>query len=97
MIFKNVNKLETLSEKKFFIEKINIINELIKKYCRKENINYNEIIISEKVVLEELKKIGILDNLKDFIMLKKIVKNEYNDLLISLTFYSNNKKNTNNI
>ena len=33
MIFKHIKEIKDKNEKKFFIEKINIINELVKKYC----------------------------------------------------------------
>jgi DNA (cytosine-5)-methyltransferase 1 len=95
MLFKDVKKLFDKNDKKFFIEKINIINELVKKYCVLHNISYADIIVSENVVLIELSKIGILEDIKDMPLLKKIIKSEYNDLLKSLSFYSENKEDTN--
>lgn len=95
MLFKNIKNLIDKNEKKFFIEKINIINELIKKYCIKNKMDYDNISVDEDKVLLELKDIGVLDKKDDFNLLKKLVKLEYFDLFKSLTFYSNNKEKTN--
>jgi len=95
MLFKNINESFSKNEKKFFLEKVNIINELIKKYCKKNNINYEAISIKNDLVLTELISIGILDNQEDLPILKKTTKIEYEPLLKSLTFYSKNKKETN--
>lgn len=35
MIFRNINDLVDSNDKKFFIEKVNIINQLIIKFCKK--------------------------------------------------------------
>lgn len=95
MIFKHVKDLSDKNDKKFFIEKINIINELVKKYCKNNNIDYEKIDIDENFILIELHEMGILNDAKDLDLLKKLVKIEYNDFLKSLTFYHQNKKTTN--
>lgn len=95
MIFKNVRELFDKNDKKFFIEKINIINELVKKYCILNHIDYSSIHVSEDKVLFELHDMGIIDNKKDFQLLKNLLKAEYNAFLKSLTFYNQNKKQTN--
>lgn len=94
MLFKNIKYLKDKDEKKFFVEKINIMNELIKKYCILYKICYEDIIVSEGLALTELFKIGILYDKEDMSLLKKLIQNEYNDLLKSLSFYSQNKKQT---
>ncbi len=95
MIFKNVRDLIDKNEKKFFIEKINIINELVKKYCVLYNIRYEDIIVDKEKVLLELSMIGILKDASDLVLLNKLIKTEYNDLLKSLSFYNQNKKKSN--
>jgi DNA (cytosine-5)-methyltransferase 1 len=96
MIFKHINNLTDKNDKKFFIEKINIINELIKKYCTFSNINFNLIKINEKNVFMELSEMGILNLDEDLTLLKKLIPtDEYKDLLKSLSFYYKKKEDTN--
>ena len=97
MIFNHIRKINNSNDKKFFIEKINIINELIKKYCILNNIDHKLIEINENYVLFELSEMGILSSNEDLILLKKLVTTEYVDLLKSLSFYNKNKKETNHI
>lgn len=96
MIFQNIDDiLSNKIEKKFFIEKINIINELISKYCLKNGIEYNEILSDIKISIKELKLIGIIKNKEELEKLKKVLGHkEYNRLIRSLTFYNKNKKQT---
>lgn len=97
MIFKHIRNIKNSNDKKFFIEKVNIINELIKKYCILNNINYKFIEVNENDVLFELSEMGIISSNEDFILLKKVIATEYDDLLKSLSFYNKNKKGTNHI
>ena len=55
MLFKNINDIIDKNEKKFFIEKINIINEMVKKYASKEQIDFSSIKVDEEIVFKELK------------------------------------------
>lgn len=96
MIFKHINNLADKNDKKNFIEKIKIINELIKKYCIASNVNFNLIKINENNVLLELSEMGVLNLGEDLTLLKKFIPtDEYKDLLKSLSFYYKNKKETN--
>ena len=96
MIFKHINNLTDKNDKKFFIEKINIINELIKKYCISSNVNFNLIKIDENSVLMELSEMGILNLGEDLTLLNNVIHtDEYKDLLKSLSFYSKKKEDTN--
>ncbi len=96
MIFQNIdNVLSNKIEKKFFIEKINIINELISKYCLKNEIEYNEVLSDIEISIKELKLIGIIKNKEELEKVKKVLGHkEYNRLIKSLTFYNKNKKQT---
>lgn len=95
MIFKHIKEIQDKNEKKFFIEKINIINELVKKYCTLHHLNYDDVKVSQALVLEELSDMGILHDIEDLHILKKLLKHEYIDLMKSLSFYSQNKQNAN--
>lgn len=97
MIFRNINDVLDKNEKKFFIEKANIINQLIIKFCIKNKIDLDKEEIDKKGVLKELALIGILKSEDDLPILKKVLKSEYGDLLKVLSFYSKNKKKTNYI
>ncbi|WP_324171646.1 DNA cytosine methyltransferase [Sulfurimonas sp.] len=95
MLFLDIKNISIKrSENKFFLEKINIINELIKKYCTNANIDFNNIIPIEEYYFKELNSIGILSNRQDLVLLQKIIPLEYNDLLKTLSFYHKNKKET---
>ncbi len=96
MIFQNIDYVSLAkTEKKFFIEKINIINELISKYCLKNKIEYDEILPDIEIGIKELKLIGVINHKEQLGNLKKVLGNEeYNRLVKSLTFYSKNKKQT---
>jgi DNA (cytosine-5)-methyltransferase 1 len=95
MLFKHIKDLSDKNEKKFFVEKVNIITELVKKYCISNNIDFDNIIVDKNNSLKELSDIGILSDSNDLNLLKKLIKNEYDSFLKSLTFYNQNKKSTN--
>ena len=93
MLFKNVNDILDKNEKKFFIEKINIINEMVKKYALKKAINLENITIDEDIVFSELQKIGFIKHQNDLKLAKDILGKEYTLLFKTLTLY--NKKSWN--
>lgn len=85
MIFKNVRKLDNLSEKKYFLEKINIINEMVKKYCISEHIDFSNTLANNSIFIEESINLGVIDSSDDLELLKKLLKHEFIPLKISLT------------
>jgi len=89
MLFQPVNKIQPI-DKKFFIEKINIINEMVQKYCMEENINFVNIEINRNTAITELIKFGIIESKEDLEFLKKTITKEYEPLLKSLTLYLKN-------
>ncbi|MBT5490873.1 DNA cytosine methyltransferase [bacterium] len=89
MLFKSISKI-LKTDKKYYIEKINIINELVKKYCAKHDIDFDNIEINLTVVIKELIKIGIIASSDELELLKKTITKEYEPLLKSLTFYNGN-------
>lgn len=86
MLFQPISKI-LKTDKKFYLEKINIINELVKKYCANKNIDLDNIDIDLSVVIKELEKIGIIESANELELLKKTILKEYELLLKSLTFY----------
>ena len=87
MFFNNVNNIIDKNEKKFFIEKINIINVMVKKYALKEKVDFDAIEVDEEVVFKELQKIGFVKNKDDLKLAKDILEKEYALLFQSLTLY----------
>jgi DNA (cytosine-5)-methyltransferase 1 len=96
MIFQNIDKISMSKlEKKFFIEKINIINELILKYCLRNNIKLNEVTLDIEAIRSELNQMGIINDKNELNNLKKLLGViEYDRLIKSLSFYNKNKKQT---
>jgi DNA (cytosine-5)-methyltransferase 1 len=88
MIFQPISKIQS-TDKKFFLEKINIMNQLVIKYCISKNIDFNNIIPNMEVVVNELALFGIIESKEDLEKLKKIAVKEYEPLLKCLTFYKN--------
>lgn len=86
MLFQKINLLSK-EDKKNFIEKINIINELVKKYCIRENIDFSKIKPHIDIAIKELLQFGILESKNDLDILKKTITKEYEPLLKSLTLY----------
>jgi DNA (cytosine-5)-methyltransferase 1 len=87
MLFKNVKNIIDKNEKKFFIEKINIINQMVKKYALKEKIDFSMIETDEQIVFKELQLIGFIEDREDLNIAKKLLKEEFNILYKSLTLY----------
>lgn len=95
MLFKNINSALEKDEKKFFLEKIYIIIELIKKYCIKNRIDFKNISIDDEKVFHELQEMGIVSVYEQLDILKKILQKDFIDFGRSLSFYHDNKKETN--
>lgn len=87
MLFKNVNDILDKNEKKFFIEKINIMNQMVLKYALKEKINLDSIEINSELVFNELKEIGFIEHSDDLKLAKEILGKEYTLLYQTLTLY----------
>jgi len=88
VLFKSVENVFEKDEKKYLTEKINLINEIVRKYCIKIQIDFDEITSDEDAAIKELISIGLINKKEDLLILKKTISKEYNDLLKSLTFYS---------
>ena len=97
MLFKNIKDIKTKNEKKFFIEKIKLIYRIIEEYCSFNNILYSEYNEDEERAIKELLDIGIIQNKDDLGIMKNLIKSEYNSLIKALSFYNENKKESNYI
>ncbi len=90
MLFQSIDKL-TQTDKKFFIEKINVMNELVKKYCIQKKIDFTNLQPDINIVIKELVDFGIVNSQDDLEILKRTITKEYEPLLKTLTLYK--KKN----
>ena len=86
MLFQTINNIKQ-SDKKNYLEKINIINEMVKKYCINKDIDFDNITPNVNLVITELIKIGIIESENELLVLEKYITKEYESLLKSLTFY----------
>lgn len=95
MIFYNIKfYIQNPKTKTSLFEKIDIFINLIKKFCAHQKIIFNNIQINQALVINELKKLGLLDSEDDLMLIKKTLQASiYYDFFISLTFYNLEKKN----
>lgn len=78
MIFKSVSDWENKTEKSFFIEQISVYIRLVQVFCEKENIPFE---CDDADVVDELKSIGVIDNVDELPTLKKEVPALYDDFI----------------
>lgn len=92
MIFNAVTKLETLAQKKYFIEKINIYISLVESLCKKNEIELFEYQIDSKCQ-QELINMGVIEKPEDINTLLSILKKEvFLKLQRSVSIFLNNKE-----
>ena len=94
MIFKNVTSISNNSEKRFFIEQIEVFTRLIEVYCEKNNVNNTEDSTLTPEVYNELIDIGVVNSRSDIDELKKLLKKNYNPFIKAVKFAKNNKEET---
>ena len=92
MIFKNVTSISNNSEKRFFIEQIEVFTRLIEVYCEKNNITNAEDSTLTSEVYNELIDIGVINSRSDIDELKKLLKKKYNPFIKAVKFCVNNKE-----
>ena len=83
MIFKNVNDLSNKTEKRFFLELIEVFTRLIEVYCEKNDIkNYEDIILDCRTVEKKHRKYkyhidaNVLNDTNDDVAVKHDIKAE---------------------
>lgn len=92
MIFKSVDELSNKTEKRFFLELVEVFTRLIEVYCEKNDIKNHEDIILDSDDLKELKKIGVIKNSSEIPELKKVLKENYAPFIKAVKFSKNNNE-----
>lgn len=95
MIFKSVSNIKSRKEISFFIEKVNLytrINRLIAEKNGK-SIEYKKSKEILETTLDELIQIGLITNHSEVSILEKIIEKPlFNELILSVNFYLQNKE-----
>ena len=95
MIFKSVSNIKSRKEISFFIEKVNLytrINRLIAEKNGK-SIEYKKSKEILETTLDELIQIGLISNHSEVSILEKIIEKPlFNELILSVNFYLQNKE-----
>lgn len=82
MIFKNINEIAGVTEKNYFKEKISVLIKIVDAVCKKYSLNYS---INEENVVTRLLDMGIISEITDIEVLKKILpKNLLNELYVAV-------------
>lgn len=89
MIFETVTKITSKEE---FIEKILIYIRLVEVIAKRENLALSEITSPTSEVMKEVQDMGIIDEVNDFELLKKVIKINYKRFLSAVAFYLSHKK-----
>ena len=90
MIFKPVTELNK-TEKRFFIEEVEVFIRLIEVFCEKYNIENNENDFLKSGDYKELFDIGVITNLEEIKELKKALKKNYEPFIKAVKFARSNK------
>ena len=88
MIFDKVTQVACKDE---FVEKILVCIRLVEVIAKRENLVIPEFISPSAEAVEELKDMGIIDDVSDLRQLKKVVGAYYTRFLSSIAFYLSHK------
>lgn len=75
MIFKAVSQIDGRAEKSFFVEQVNVYTRLVQCFCEKNNISF--VDNSEINIENELKEIGVINDVSEVKELKKLLGQNY--------------------
>ena len=89
MIFEKVTKITSKEE---FIEKILIYIRLVEVIAKRENLAISEITSPTSEVMKEMQDMGVIDEVNDLELLKKVIKKDYTRFLSAVAFYLSHKK-----
>lgn len=89
MIFKPIDFLEDKKEKNFFKEKIKIYIRLVEVFCEKNSVDF--VVKSETPNIEELIKIGVIEDENNIPNLNKFLGDLYLPFIKSVNFANENK------
>jgi len=90
MLFQPIQRILPI-HKKSFLEKINIINQLVIKYSISKKIDFENIDFNIEIAVKELIEFGIIESKDDLETLNKHTLKEYEPLLKSLTLHNREK------
>lgn len=91
MIFKNVNGISDNSEKRFFVEQVEVFTRLIEVYCEKNNLENNMNTQLKSDDYKELMDIGVITHPSEIDDLKKLLKVKFDPFIQSVKFSKSNK------
>lgn len=91
MIFKNVTEISNNSEKRFFIEQVEVFTRLIEVFCEKNSLENNEDTKINSDDYKELIDIGVIANPSEIEDLKKLLKGKFDSFIKSVKFSKSNK------
>ncbi len=94
MIFKNVTALSDKVEKNFFKEQVQVYIRLVEVYCEKNRINIEKNTI---VPVDELKKIGLIEDSSELDELKTMIGPLYPDFINAVNFATCHKNDMNGL
>lgn len=89
MIFEKITKITSKEE---FIEKILIYIRLVEVIAKRENLAISEITSPTSEVMKEMQDMGVIDEVNDLELLKKVIKKDYTRFLSAVAFYLSHKK-----
>ena len=89
MIFE---KVTNITNKEEFLEKILIYIRLVEVIAKRENLSIPVITSSSPEVLKEMQDMGVIDEVKNLELLKKVLKKDYTRFLSAVAFYLSHKK-----
>ena len=89
MIFEKVTKITSKEE---FNEKILIYIRLVETIAKRDNLDIPVIKSPSSEVLKEMQDMGVIDEVNDLELLKKVIKRDYTRFLSAVAFYLSHKK-----
>lgn len=90
MIFSNVKKLQSGSDKEFFEELIEVYCRLVEVYCEKHRKNL--FVSCEDInVVDELKSIGVIQDADEMVLLKAVLCEKYDRFINCVNYYASHK------
>lgn len=98
-MFKNINEIESVKDKKFFIERVNVFYKITLAFTVKNKLEFYDSYISiNDSIIERLIELKIISKATDLNKLEKLLKPElYNNFIKSVNYSLINKKEIGNI
>lgn len=91
MIFKSVSEISSNSEKRFFIEQIEVFTRLIEVFCEKNNTENNENALLKSEDYDELMDMGVISKPSEIEYLKNLLKEKFDSFIRAVKFSKSNK------